>query len=376
MKYKKIMLIITESCNLRCVYCYEQEKRPSTMNFNTAKKILDYSFSQMDGYDGMTIELHGGEPFLNFSLIKKIDAYVMERYSIWPVLFRTTTNGTLVHGEIQDWLKERRERYQVMLSLDGKQPEHDANRRDLNGRGSFSSIDLDFFLETWKFCPVSMTVNERTLPWLASGTIWMQEKGFKSLNAFQWAVSWDLKKNRPILAKQLELLVDYYSQQPNKHMSLLVNYQLSHFFLPIDGNYRYCVDIDDPLECYDAEGRYAPCHGFTAFTTGSEETARDFSDKTIHDFVFEERNICCECRLVRLCRICFAANHMMTGDMQKQSEEICVFNRMCIEASIRIQRNRIQAKAEPNQTDLKDLRAADAVEQYLKEKWQDESLEF
>lgn len=51
------------------------------MNFNTAKKILDYSFSQMDGYDGMTIELHGGEPFLNFSLIKKIDAYVMERYS-------------------------------------------------------------------------------------------------------------------------------------------------------------------------------------------------------------------------------------------------------------------------------------------------------
>lgn len=369
MNNKKIMLIITEGCNLRCVYCYEQEKKPSAMTFETAKRILDHSFSQMDGYTGMTIELHGGEPFLNFPLIKEIDAYVMNRYSMWPVLFRTTTNGTLVHGEVQDWLYERRSRYQVMLSLDGRQEEHDANRRYIDGRGSFHSIDLDFFRNTWEFCPVSMTVNERTLPWLASGTIWMQEKGFDSLNAFQWAVSWDLEKNKPILAEQLELLTDYYSSHPEKHMSLLVNYQLPHFFLPIDGDYRYCVDIDDPIECYDAQGRYAPCHGFTAFTTGSEEIARNFSDRTIRDFIFEKENICCGCRLVRLCRICFAANHMMTGNMQKQSEEICVFNRMCIEASIRIQRNRIRLKEVPDETDREDLRAADAIETYLKENW-------
>lgn len=369
MRRKKIMLIITENCNLRCVYCYEQSKRASVMDFETARKILDYSFANMEGYDGMTIELHGGEPFLNFDLIKKIDSYVMEHYSQWSVLFRTITNGTLVHGEVQEWLQERKDRYWVMLSLDGNEEEHDANRKYVNGRGSFQSIDLDFFTDTWEYCPVSMTVNERTLPKLAQGTIWMQEKGFDSLNAFQWAVRWDVEKNKPILKEQLDLLVDYYSQNPHRHMSLLVNYQLSHFFRETDETYRYCMDIDDPLECYDARGVYAPCHGFTAFTMGSEEKAREFADKSIRDFVFTEENICHGCRLVRLCRVCFAANHMMTGNMQKQSEEICIFNRMCIGASIQIQRNRIAAKDGLTDEDRESLQAADAVEAYLNERW-------
>ncbi len=340
------------------------------MDFATAKRILDESFSHMDDYDGMTIELHGGEPFLNFGLMKEIDDYVVRTWPQWPVLFRTTTNGTLVHGEVQEWLRERKDRYQVMLSLDGDEPEHDANRRYVNGKGSFANIDLDFFTETWDYCPVSMTVNEQTLPSLAKGTIWMQEKGFDSLNAFQWATAWDLEKNRPILKEQLDILEEYYSTHPEMHMSLLVNYQLPQFFRGIDDSYRYCIDIDDPIECYDAKGVYAPCHGFTSFTMGSEEKAAEFADKSIRDFVFTEENICCGCRLVRLCRICFAANHMMTGDMQKQSEEICVFNRMCIETSIRIQRNRIAAKREElTAADREDLAAADAIEKYLRDRW-------
>ena len=343
--HKKIMIILTENCNLRCTYCYEQNKRGSSMNFEIAKKILDDAYSAFDGYENMIIELHGGEPFIKFSLIKEIDAYVMNRYSYIPVLFRAITNGTLVHGEVQDWLRERKNRYEIMLSLDGNETVHDMNRRTIDGNGSYKVIDLDFFLNTWKDCPISMTVTESTLPYLAENTIWLQQKGFVCYNAFQWATKWNVNVSVPILKRELDKLVAYYSDHAQARLCLLLNYRFMDFLKPIDSAYRYCVDIDDPEECYDAKGKYAPCHGFTEFTVGSAEIAAQFADKTIHDFVFEPENVCYNCKLVRLCRICFAANHMLTGNMQIQNEEICIFNRMCIMASIEILKNRMQKEA-------------------------------
>ena len=363
--HKKIMLIITENCNLRCRYCYEQNKNSRSMSFVTAKRILDKCYSDMDGYESMVIELHGGEPFLEFQLIKQIDGYVMEQYGHIPVLFRAITNGTMVHGEIKQWLFERRDRYEIMLSIDGKQQQHDENRKTAGGKGSFELIDIDFFKNTWKHCPVSMTVNERTLPFLAEGTIFLQENGFDCCNAFEWAVNWNLSKSVPILERELKKLVQWYSDHPDQQVCLLVRYHLKDFFDEISDDYRYCIDIDDPLECYDALGRYAPCHGFTAFTMGSEEKAEEFAGLTTNDFVFEKENLCYGCRLIRFCRICFAANHMLTGDCQKQSPEICLFNRMCIKAGIEIQRNRINKKERVDNNSQEVLKAADAIEEYL-----------
>ena len=337
--HKKIMLILTENCNLRCKYCYELDKKRNDMDFAKAKEILRKSLAQMAGYDTAVIELHGGEPFLNFELIKQIDTFVTQNYT-FPVLFRTTTNGTRIHGDIQEWLKERKDRYEVMLSLDGKRKDHDLNRVTANGKGSFDLIDIDFFASTWKYCPVSMTVNEDTIENMAENTIWIQEKGMECLNAFQWATDWNIEKTYPLLKRELKKLVDYYSDHPEMHVCLLMNYQLLDFNLEIAEDYRYCVEIDDPIECYDANGRYAPCHGFTEFTVGNQEISRKFSEMSINDFALEPRNMCYGCKLVRLCRICFAANYMLTGDMQKQSKAICLYNQLCILAGLQVELNR------------------------------------
>lgn len=339
--HKKIMLILTENCNLRCKYCYELEKKRHTMDFETAKRIISDSLSKMDGYDTAVIELHGGEPFMNFELIKRIDAFVVDNYD-FPILFRTTTNGTCIHGEVQAWLKERKERYEVMLSLDGKRADHDLNRVTANDKGSYDLIDIDFFAETWENCPVSMTISEDTIGNMAENTIWIQEKGMECLNAFQWATEWDLKKTYPLLKCELKKLVNYYSDNADKHVCLLLNYQSLNFNKEITQDFRYCVEIDDPIECYDANGKYAPCHGFTEFTVGDPEIAKEFSEMSVKDFIIEPRNACYGCQLVRLCRICFAANHMLTGDMQNQNEEICLFNQICILAGMQIELNRSQ----------------------------------
>lgn len=360
------MLILTENCNLRCKYCYELDKKRSTMTFETARDIIKESLSHMEGYSTAVIELHGGEPFLNFDLIQRLDEYVMENYS-FPVLFRTTTNGTMIHGRIQEWLKERKDRYEIMLSLDGKKEDHDRNRFTADKKGSFDLIDLDFFRNTWEYCPVSMTINEETMERMAENTIWIQELGFECLNAFQWATEWDVEKTYPVLKRELKKLVEYYSDHPEKHVCLLLNYNFPKFDNPVTEDYRYCVDIDDPAECYDANGRFAPCHGFTEFTVGNKEIAESFAGMTTADFKLEERNPCYGCRLINLCRICFAANHMLTGDMQDQNIEICLFNQQCILAGIEIEKNRSDRYAERKLSD-EDLARFDIIRAYIEDK--------
>lgn len=134
---KKIMLLLTEECNLACSYCYEHHKRPRTMDFSQARRIIDAHYAQTAPGETVLIEVFGGEPFLNFPLMQRIDDYVMTTYGDRVNLFETTTNGTLVHGEVQSWLAARRDRWRVSLSLDGTQanarlqPSAQGRRREL-----------------------------------------------------------------------------------------------------------------------------------------------------------------------------------------------------------------------------------------------------
>ena len=143
---KKIMILLTEACNLNCIYCYEHYKNPRKMDFSVAKKILDDFFATTKSGDTVLIEVFGGEVFLNFELVKQIDDYVINKYSDRKIFFETTTNGTLIHGELQEWLFDRKDRYMISLSLDGTKEMHDKNRPYLSGKGSYDSIDIDFFL--------------------------------------------------------------------------------------------------------------------------------------------------------------------------------------------------------------------------------------
>ena len=68
---RNISLIVTERCNLSCVYCYEHNKSAKQMTFDVAKKIIDEELINLDKYEYM-IDFFGGEPFLNFELIVTI----------------------------------------------------------------------------------------------------------------------------------------------------------------------------------------------------------------------------------------------------------------------------------------------------------------
>ena len=129
------------------------------MDFPLVKKILDEALNDDENFDEYEIDFFGGEPFLKFDLIREAVYYARTTYPEKMMVFMATTNGTLVHGEIKEWLKTHSEIFVCGLSLDGTKRMHDINRSN-----SFDKIDVDFFAKTWPNQAMKMTISAETLP--------------------------------------------------------------------------------------------------------------------------------------------------------------------------------------------------------------------
>ncbi|MFA4929089.1 MAG: radical SAM protein [Patulibacter sp.] len=147
----QMTLGVTEDCNLRCRYCIfsdvytlSRNRSRNVMDFPTAKKALDYYMSLfLEGreYNPLrrpSIGFYGGEPLLNFDLIKKCVQYLKTAYPELDFHFSVTTNGTLLTKEKEEFLKEHG--FYISISIDGPKEEHDRNRVYPNGKGTFSDV--------------------------------------------------------------------------------------------------------------------------------------------------------------------------------------------------------------------------------------------
>lgn len=202
-----ISLLMTEQCNLECSYCYENKTDKTILSVDLAKNAIAKAFEKQQ-YNELEIDFFGGEPFLAFKNIKKICEWLWT--STWPkpyVCF-ATTNGTLIHGKIKEWIAAHKERFILCLSLDGTPEMHNANRSN-----SYSKIDFDFFREMWPFQPIKMTISRKTLPSMADGIIHIHRLGFKidCNNAFgiEWKTS-----DYETFAGEMKKLADFYVDHP------------------------------------------------------------------------------------------------------------------------------------------------------------------
>ena len=354
----RLMLLITENCNLNCRYCYEHRKNKKVMSFNDAALMIDEWLANADPEAPYVLEVFGGEAFVNFPLIRQIDDYIQKNYSHLNVKYETTTNGTLVHGEIQDWLNQNREKFHIAVSLDGTKQMHDINRTFSDGKGSFDQIDLAFFTTTWPHCPAKMTISDQTLPYMAEGVIYLDSMGFKCDTTLSVGVAWDQEKNLPVLMRQLEILANYYIQNPEKELCTLLNQDLRLIHTPIDADYRFCGAGVDML-CCDTSSNVYPCQGFAPVSIG--EGAETFHEFDEAGFRFTKENTCRECSWVRLCPNCYAANLQSTGNIQKVDPDLCGLYRVCILASARIQYARIMQKREMTRDDQLVLKAIQII---------------
>jgi len=141
----QLTLQVTQQCNLRCAYCiysglYNNSRQHANkrMDFETAKKAIDFFINKTRERNRINIGFYGGEPLLEFDLIKKCVSYAKEMVEGKEVDFIMTTNGTLLTGEIARFVVEND--FKLTISLDGSKREHDANRKFSSGKGSFDTI--------------------------------------------------------------------------------------------------------------------------------------------------------------------------------------------------------------------------------------------
>lgn len=139
-----IILQVTQNCNLRCDYCvysgsyYNRKHNNKRMKFELAKSGIDYLAEHSADVNDVHIGFYGGEPLLEFDLIKKCIDYAEERLDGKNIYYNLTTNGTLITDKIVNYF----EKYGVlmMISLDGPKQIHDASRRTIEGKGTYDLI--------------------------------------------------------------------------------------------------------------------------------------------------------------------------------------------------------------------------------------------
>ena len=141
---KALCLHIAHTCNLNCSYCFASQGKyhgeRAVMDFETGKRALDFLIENSGTRRNLEVDFFGGEPLLNFEVVKKLVEYAREVEGKYNKNFRftLTTNGMLIDDDVIDFAN--REMSNVVLSLDGRREIHDRFRVDYAGNGSFDKI--------------------------------------------------------------------------------------------------------------------------------------------------------------------------------------------------------------------------------------------
>ena len=141
---KALCLHIAHTCNLNCSYCFASQGKyhgeRAIMSFDVGKRALDFLIEHSGTRRNLEVDFFGGEPLMNFQVVKDLVAYArsIEKEKGKNFRFTLTTNGVLVDDDVIEWANK--ECSNVVLSLDGRKEVHDRFRVDYAGNGSWEKI--------------------------------------------------------------------------------------------------------------------------------------------------------------------------------------------------------------------------------------------
>lgn len=141
---KALCLHVAHTCNLNCAYCFASQGKyhgdRAVMSYEVGKRALDFLVENSGTRRNLEVDFFGGEPLMNFDVVKKLVEYArsIEKEKNKNFRFTLTTNGMLVDDDVIDFANK--EMSNVVLSLDGRKEIHDRYRVDYKGDGSWEKI--------------------------------------------------------------------------------------------------------------------------------------------------------------------------------------------------------------------------------------------
>lgn len=319
----QLSLIITRNCNLNCSYCYEHNKNNGIIDVKIAQDAIE-KYLSINDYPSIEISLFGGEPFLEFELIKDICEWTWSKNWRKRYHFFIDTNGTLITDEVKNWALLNRDKVCFGLSLDGSEITHNLNRSN-----SFNMIDLDFFLSTWPDQSIKMTISDKNLGNLASDIIFIQQKGFKIRGCnFAEGIAIDkFDEKILIIAEQLRKLIDFYIDNPHIEIAPILNIPLSLCETCESNGIKKCGS-GVSMVVVDIDGKTYPCTYFSPLSMDNKLLEKvsqiDFHDNE----AFVNQDCIKNCYLYPICNSCYAGNFVTTGSIFRCSYQKCEITKL------------------------------------------------
>lgn len=345
---KAMCLHIAHDCNLRCPYCFADQGPyggdRGLMSFETGKKALEFLFKESKNRKNLNIDFFGGEPLMNFEVVKELIIYIEKRTQELGKIpeLTLTTNALLLDKEKGDFLKEHK--VSVVLSLDGRPEVQDSMRYTANKKGSYDIVSkniLDFIEDGYSNYIVRGTFTRGNMDFLKD-LQHLSKLGLKNLSiepvvgpdeAFYSIKEEDL----PQLMAEYDKLTD--------HMEEHNDFNFFHFNIDI---YKgpclpkriSACGAGHEYVAISPQGDVYPCHQFVGnkdFMMGtvyeeniSKKIGKDFQDANVLN-----KEECMDCWARFYCSGgCHASNWHDTGSFYEVYKKGCALQKKRLECAI------------------------------------------
>ena len=284
-EHLKCTLAVTLECNLACNYCYIQKKN-SKMAFSTAERAVDFIFEKGGEHGKIDINFFGGEPLLEFALIKDITETIRAHPSFDRdrIAITVVSNGTIFSQEIADFLIKKD--VGLCISCDGPEKVQDKFRHFPDGRGSSALVEKNIrqILTIFPLTPINAVYSPENIQMLPQVVDYLAEIGTRNIYLSPNISARWTEMEMIMLTKVYEDIgkryIEFYNINAPRYISLID----SKIAVILRGGYR-------PLEkCRMGNGEFAfgpsgnvyPCERLIGSDEGKEHCLGNVNDGTIH----------------------------------------------------------------------------------------------
>ena len=332
MKQYRIDVVLTEKCNLSCVYCYERNKSHRTATVETLQKLIATKLEEISEEVVVQIEFHGGEVLCAFYELKFICEWLWKSYPNRRYYVCLRTNGTLMRGVVANWFVQNKAKVRVALSFDGT-----AEMQDVNRNGSSGMVDIDFFRCYWPHENIKMTISPQTIGQISNGIKYLHSLGFPIICNLADGMKWD-DNYLSTYSEQLECLSKWYLEKKDIIPASILTPPIERMgrrdrgqMFPHDC--KWCEAGEANRVAYCIDGNEYPCVGFIPSVIGVKNKWKTIDFSEYENFADKK---CYKCDLFMACATCCAQNFYYRKNVKLRDECLCSFRRVEIESAARL----------------------------------------